>query len=116
MRNLETHDVFKAMKIINALGVKEEVQKMALKMQSDKKGVNDKEVGVEVILNVIGHAGDEKAENLIYDFLSGPLEIEAETIKHMDPLELIESIKSLNTVIDVESWKAFFKSVVVLMK
>jgi len=115
MRALQTHDVFKAMRVVNALGVKEEVQRLALSLQGKKK-INEKELGAEFILNIIAHAGNEKAEQLIYEFLSGPLEIEPDVIRVMDPLDLIKQIKNLNTVIDMESWKAFFQSVALMTK
>lgn len=114
MRALQTHDVFKAVKIVNALGVRDEVKKIALSLEGKKK-INEREIGVEFILNILGSAGDEKVENLIYDLLGGILEIDPEEIKTMDPLKLIENIKALSAVIDVENWKSFFHYVASMM-
>ena len=114
MRALQTHDVFKAVKIVNALGVRDEVKKIALSLEGKKK-INEREIGVEFILNILGSAGDEKVENLIYDLLGGILEIEPEEIRVMDPLKLVENIKALSAVIDVENWKSFFHYVASMM-
>lgn len=115
MRALQTHDVFKAMKIVNALGVKEEVKRLALAMQNGKK-MSQNEVGVEFLLTIIGNAGNEEVEASIYEFLSGILEIPTENISVMDPMDLIEEIKKLSAYISKEKWKAFFGSVASMIR
>lgn len=115
MRNLQTHDVFKALKIANSAGIKEEFQKIAFKMSSGKK-ISEKELGFDFIMNVLANCADEKTERLIYDFIGGLLEEDAEEIRVMNPLELFDKIKALKEVISVEDWKAFFISLSAVMK
>lgn len=109
MRNLQTHDVFVALKIANSAGIREEVQKMAL-MVSEGKVLNEREIGIDFIMTVLSNCAEESTERLIYEFLGGILEIPPAEIKTMNPLELIEKIKSLKEVISIEEWKAFFQS------
>lgn len=115
MRNLQTHDVFKALKIANSAGIKEEFQKIAFKMSSGKK-ISQKELGFDFIMNILANCADEKTERLIYDFIGGLLEEDVEDIKVMNPLELFDKIKALKEVISVEDWKAFFMSLSAVMK
>lgn len=110
MRNLQTHDVFVALKIANSAGIKEEFQKMAL-MASEGKNINEREIGISFIMTILGHCAEEQTERLIYDFLGGILEISPADIRTMNPLELVEKIKALKEVISVDEWKAFFQSV-----
>lgn len=115
MRKLQTHDVFMALKVINAAQIKDEVKRIALLVQSKKK-LDVQDVGLEFILGCMEKMSGTKAEKAFYDLLAGPLELEASEIETMDPLELIEKIKDLKEVIDMDGLKAFFKSVSALMK
>lgn len=110
MRGLQTHDVFVALKIANSAGIKEEFQKMALKVTENSK-IDERKIGLEFLMNILGNCADDKTEALIYDFLGNILEIAPGDIKVMNPLELIEKIKELQTVISIEEWKSFFQSV-----
>lgn len=116
MRALQTHDIFKAMGVIKHLGVQDEIKKIALDMEKNKKKADQREVGIELIMRVIGNASDPKAEQSLYEFLAGPLEINPEDISTMDPVALVEKIKELSNYVDAESWKSFFKSVASLMR
>jgi len=107
MRALQTHDLFTAMKIVNAAGIKEEFQRIALKARSGE--FKEEEVGADMLLSFLGACADDKAEKAIYEFLGGLLEIEPASIRVMNPLELIENVKKLGEVIDVEAWKNFFR-------
>lgn len=115
MRKLQTHDVFVAAKLIKTIGIRNEVKAMALKVSNGQK-LKVEEVGVEFFLNVIENASSEEAENGLYDLLGGILEISPADIRTMDPLELLKTLKELAEFIDVESWKAFFKSVATVTK
>lgn len=109
MRNLQTHDVFMALKIANSTGLKEEFKRIAINV-SNNANADEKEIGLDLIFTLLGRCADDKTEKLIYEFLGGILEIDPNEIKTMNPLELIEKIKELNTVIPVEEWKSFFQS------
>lgn len=109
MRQLQTHDIFKALKIANSAKIKEEFQKIALRI-TNGESVNEREIGFDFIMTVLGNCADDLVERQIYDFIGGILEIPSEEIETMNPLELIEKIKELKTVISVEEWKSFFQS------
>lgn len=116
MRNLQTHDLFVALKIAKSAGIKEEIQKIALKLQN-AENVNEREVGLDFVMTILSNCADDKTEALLYDFIGSILEIAPGDIAIMNPLELIEKIKELKTVISVEEWQSFFQSFAqVLMK
>ena len=62
---------------------------------------------------MISGASKKNAEEALYEFFSGILEVPADDIRHMDPVEFIESAMK---VADVEKWKNFFASVAKLTK
>jgi len=111
MRTLQTHDLFTAMKIINAAGIRDEIKRTALLAQN--KQIKVEEIGIDFILGILGACADKKAEDAIYEFLGGLMEIEPKEIKVMNPLDLIEEIKKLSAVIDVEAWRNFFQLLLV---
>lgn len=114
MRKLQTHDVFMGLKLVRAAGVKDEVSRIFKLMETKKKEeekVSIRDVGLEFILGVMEKLAGTESENAFYELLAGPLEIEAEEIKTMDPLDLIDKVQGLQEVIDGEKLKNFFKSV-----
>ena len=115
MRNLQTHDIFVAMKVVNSVGVADEIKRVAL-MVSEKKEVNIDKIGIEFLFSIMAKCANDNTENLIYEFLGGILEMDPKDIKVMDPMELVENIKKLNEVISVEQWKAFFQSLLNLIR
>lgn len=109
MRKLQTHDVFMAMKLVRVANIRDEFEK--IQKLASKKGANVNDIGYEFIFGVIEKLSGTEAENAFYELLAGPLEMDANDIKTMDPLELINTIKAMSEVINVEEWSAFFKSV-----
>ena len=119
MRKLQTHDVFMALKVIRAAGMKEEIKNVAtLVQEAEKRKIKIKieDVGFEFIFGVLEKLAGTEAEDSIYNLLSGPLEIDASEIKIMDPFELVEKIKAMKEVVNLEQAKSFFKSVAALME
>lgn len=115
MRQLKTCDVFSAMRVVKAAEVKEEIKRIALEV-SEKKEVNQREVGAELILSVIEGLSEKNAESMMYEFLSGPLEMDPAEIGEMKITELIEKIKELGKLESPEGWASFFKSLGDLIK
>lgn len=115
MRRLKSCDVFTAMRLIKAAGVKEEFERVALYVrQAGKLNVN--ELGAELIFSVIEGLASAGAEQKFYEFVSGPLEMSAEEVKEMELFDLIDMIKSYKDVEDPERLKAFFDSVAAIMR
>lgn len=106
MRRLQTQDVFKAVRIITEIGLKEDLKKIV--KESDGKELTAKDAGVDIVFMMLERASGKKAEQAVYDFLSGPFEVTADEVRTMPVLELMDGIKTCE---DMENWKTFFRSV-----
>lgn len=93
MKNLETTDLFKALRLLKITNLKEELKPL-LKQAGEGK-VDVTSLGIETILKVLEAFGGANAENALYDLLSGPFEMKAEEIGKMDVTELIPKIQQL---------------------
>ena len=93
MRNLLTEDLFKAVRVIKASGLKEEVRPM-LKMAAEGKS-DIMSVGIEGIMTVIGALAESGVEKQLYQFLSGPFEMEPEEVARLDVVDLCKYIEWL---------------------
>ena len=115
MRKLITHDAFMAFRVLNEIGVKEEMAAMANALRERGKTKFDQkaqeEIGIELIMGLLGKAGSEGAEKAVYAFLSGPMEIPAEDLRNMDLLEFMGKLKEFVTFMNLEEWRVFFQSV-----
>lgn len=123
MRKLRTTDVFAGMRLVKKAGLKETVQRIAALAKERKReeseegeGVNIEELGIDMVLGIIENLAEVGAEQKVYEFLAGPLEKTVEELKNMEVLELIEMMKSYKEVENVDGWKAFFQSLLRLMK
>lgn len=107
MRKLKTADVFSAMRLIKASGMREEVQRIALQMRNEKK-FKIEEIGADFILGVMEGLASVGAEQKAYEFLAGPLEMDVEEIKNLHPLEWKDVFEEYKKIESIEEWKAFF--------
>lgn len=110
MRRLQTQDVFKALRIITATGLKEDLKEIV--QENEGNETITKDVGVDIIFKILERVSGEKTEQAVYDFLSGPFEVTAEAVREMPVTDLMENIRKIE---DVGSWKTFFRSVSALM-
>lgn len=112
MRNLQTQDVFAFVRLIDEVGIKDELK--ALIMSKDKMtDLTQESFGYDLIFTMISGASKKKAEEALYEFFANILECDKEDVRTMEPTEFIE--KAIQ-VADVEKWKRFFESVAKLMK
>lgn len=112
MRNLQTQDVFAFVRLIDEVGIKDELK--TLIMSKDKMtDLTQESFGYDLIFTMISGASKKKAEEALYEFFANILECDKEDVKTMEPTEFIE--KAIQ-VADVEKWKRFFESVAKLMK
>lgn len=93
MRNLNTADLFKAVRVIKTSGLREEVKPL-LKMAAEGKA-DITNVGIEGILTVIGVLAENGVEKQLYEFLSGPFEMEPKEVAQLDIVDLCEKIRWL---------------------
>ena len=117
MRNLTGHDVFMALKLLQKIGVKDELVSFAnyINQQVQGKGPvteeNQQKLGAKLIFGLLSNCGTDEAESAFFAFLAGPLEEDAETLKNTDLLDLIEKVQTyLDTMMNRERWNSFFRS------
>ena len=129
MRQLKTTDLFAGLRMVKAVGIKEEMKQFAKaladgQIKADGKVVKkgavsekvQKELGVELMLGILANCGTEAAEKAFFEFVSGPLEVPVQELRDMELLVFAERIKELIGFIDVEGWKSFFTSLGELLK
>lgn len=117
MRTLKSTDLFSALRVVKAVGVKEEMKQFAAALSEGRISANtQRELGVELMLGLLANCGTEAAEEAFFAFLSGPTEIPVKDLKEMDLDVFADTIKDFVASIDLEHWKAFFASLADLMK
>ena len=112
MREIETSDVFAFVRMTKRAGITAELKKLIMSKDSIQD-LTAESFGYDLIFTILESASEPEAEKEVYNFLAGPLELEPEEIKKMNPVKLVEMIKEMATS---EEWKAFFTSVAKLMK
>ncbi len=112
MRSLQTQDVFAFVRLIDEVGIKDELKELILSKDS-VKDLTQESFGYDLIFTLISGASKKKSEEMLYEFFANILETDKEKIRTMDPTEFLEqAIKAA----DPEKWKNFFSSVAKLMK
>ena len=106
MRKLKTSDIFAFSRCLTTIGVKEEISKIA---EGYKKGGNIEQLGIDILYRIFELAGEKKAEQAIYDFLSQPFEISPDQVAELPIDMLFEKIQEL--VSDGKTLASFFKAV-----
>ena len=98
MRKIETHDVFRMARIIKAAGIKGEIEEVLAKTKKKDDEEQDsiqESVGMKIIFCIIEACSNEKLETMLYDFVAGIAEKDAETIKHMSLDALLDVFKEM---------------------
>lgn len=103
MRKLNTSDVFSLARLIKEIGIKEDIKKLST---SVNENTDVKEAGFDLIFTVIEKFAEKNSEPALYNFLSGPLEIDPEEVGKVELFTLVENILE---IADIEKWKAFLK-------
>lgn len=108
MRDLQTKDIFAFVRVLNKIGVKEELKQKATAPTADVESV-----GYDIIFMLLEKAAEPEAEKEIYSFLAPIYEKTVEELKSMDAIEFMES---LTKIASIERWQSFFSSAAKLMK
>lgn len=126
MRTLISGDLFAALRLVREIGIKEEMRRFAALLgdreKNDKEGKNisleklKEELGMELIFGILANCGTPAVEKAFYNFLEGPMEIQAEELREMDLLEFGHKVMEMVAMNDLEHWRAFFTSLAGLMK
>lgn len=110
MRKINITETLKAINFVTSVGMEDEVKAMANLVKSGKK-LNVQEVGIQFIVGCISKMTDDKALNRLFDILSGPFEVDAETLKTMSTEDFMPLFVQFLDTIDEENLKGFFNSV-----
>lgn len=110
MTNIKTKHLFKALRIVKEIGLKEEMKQICRKAD-DVKDVWAR--GYDLIYMIFEKAVEEKSEQKIYELLADIKETTPEDIANGDAIELIEEFTNGE---DAEIWRNFFMQLAKLMK
>ena len=110
MRKLNFGDTFKFVRLISKIGLKDQVLKLSEEAESFES-LN--KLGYEGVFTLITSATSEQAEQLIYEFLSAPFEMQPCDIQNMDIDEMKDAFKVMFQSVKIMD---FIKSVSGLMK
>lgn len=117
MRQLKSTDLFAGLRVVKAIGVKEEMKEFARALADGVvTAKTQREMGVELMLGILANCGNKDAETAFFEFLSAPMEVPVDVLRDMDLMEFAEKIKEFVGYIDMEAWKAFFTSLADLIK
>lgn len=112
MRNLQTKDIFAFVRLIDEVGIKEELKTLILS-KDNLKDLTQESFGYDMIFTLISGASKKKAEEALYEFFGGLFEIDKDKVGELEPTDFFQKVIE---VADVEKWKSFFSSVAKLMK
>lgn len=112
MRNLQTRDMFNAVRLIKNLNLKEDVRGVILNATNTEDSSKDN-AGIDLLFVILDKACEKNTEDKIYEFLSGPFECTPEDVAQLDIIDLFENLKQ---VASIDKWKSFLSKAVQLMK
>ena len=112
MRNLQTQDIFAFVRLIDVVGIKDELKTLIMSKDTIAD-ITSESFGYDMVFTLVSGASKKKAEEALYEFFANIMECSPDEIRTMEPTEFIE--KAIK-VADVEKWKSFFGSVAKLMK
>ena len=112
MRNLQTQDIFAFVRLIDEVGIKDELKTLIMSKDTIAD-ITSESFGYDMVFTLVSGASKKKAEKALYAFFANIMECSPDEIRTMEPIEFIE--KAIK-VADVEKWKSFFGSVAKLMK
>lgn len=110
MRKLNTADVFAFCRLVKATDAREQLRGIVTAVAKEKDGGGEVDVirvGVDGILAVAEAAVEPHAEELVYKFLSGPLECSPQAVADM---ELETMVTALRQLAEQNNLTAFFAS------
>lgn len=104
MRKINGHDVFEAMRLIQKSGLKDKLAPVVAEIA--KKGTAVTDAGVIGILTMIEVFGTNGCERMIWEWLSGPLEVTPEEISVEDLGALADHLEALGRENNVQHFFA----------
>lgn len=116
MRKLKTSDAPALMRVLAEAGIRTEVRAIVERAQAAGGGVKAEDLGWELILMALERLSRKNAEEALYAFLAGPLEVMPEEVADMDLAALMEALEAWGrNCFDREAARRFFGYVSRLM-
>lgn len=116
MRKLQSSDIFALCRVVNSLGIKDELKNIVNSINDRNtitKEIDYTAIGIDMICNIFEKAIQKKSENALFEFFANIFEMSTDEVKQLDPIDFINKIFE---VADVERWKSFFLRLGSLMK
>lgn len=107
MRTLRADDIFPFIRMINKIGLKNEIEYIS-------NHQNDEDISdIDILMLIIEKAAENNVENEIYKFMARLFECTEDELRKKDLFEFLEdTIK----IVSIDKWKAFFQSVASILK
>lgn len=117
MRRLKTSDVFAFLRIASEAHIRDEVKSLAETIQKNGGNADAVSVGYDLILSVIEHMGNRKAEAQVYDFLGGVWGMKADEVADLDLRAFRDTFRQWATeYVDRDELRSFFGALASLMR
>ena len=91
MRKINTGDIFKAARLIKVANLKDRI----IEIYKEKQDKDIEAVGLDIIFTLIESCSNKEVENIFYEFLSGILETEINSLKEMELKNLINNLQRI---------------------
>jgi len=114
MRKLIGEDLFKAIRIVRAAGIENELNNAILEAQKEK--LSAEQTGIRFIVSAVCGCGNEKAEEKIWEFLADLTETDAKKLRKMEINDLMDLIEQLVKEVGAYEFSTFFKKLSQLMR
>lgn len=113
MRNVNTSDLFSAMRLVKLAGVSDRIKPILQKYsgvikEDDNEEDADKvrrQFGMDLLFELMDGFSRKETEAEFYNFLSSIMEVKPEDIRNLPPKELFDAFKELA---GNEGWRDFF--------
>lgn len=109
MRKLNTSDVFALARVIRASGIRDELRPLIRRASESNAPVED--VGIDGFMTIMEALAERKAENAIYEALSGPFEVSAEDIANMPLPQMVEKLSALAQENELKSFFGYVSGI-----
>lgn len=106
MRSLRNKDLFAFTRMVKEAGIDQEIKALVMKI-NNIKDISSESFGYDIMFTLFNATAEKENEQKLYNFLSGPFEMDPEEIAEM---ELTDTYEALKQVADVNKWKGFFIS------
>ena len=102
MRNLQTRDVFAFCRLVNEIGIKDELKEVCRKAENITDAF---EGGYELLFGIFDKATGTKGEKALIKFFADIFEEDEQAVAESDPVDFLDKVMQ---VAEPAKWLAFF--------